>query len=194
VNNDHCNKLLSTWYDEQCYESLHKLLHLIMGVAATVGCKRVSDRQDIDDVAQLAATEVWELLEHRTTITAWESTVSLIADKHALRIQRANQRQNDTKETIKEIGMKEEPSESAKEILRDIAENGLLPREWQVIHGIYWNKKKQRELATALDTTQQNIDVMHRRALDNMRQALHRYGVYKDNCLAWYYGKAKLTP
>jgi len=191
MNNDHCNKLLTAWYDEQCYESLHKLLHLIMGVAATVGAKRIDGRDDVDDVAQLTATKLWQRIEAGESIE-WEITTTRTADNIARAILAEKNRIVKLKETLKETTPMEKPSTLAMATIRDIAETGLLPREWQVVHGIYWAGKTQGEISKTLSTSQQSVSLIHDKALNNMRQVLHRYGVYKDNCLAWYYGKAEV--
>ena len=78
-------------------------------------------------------------------------------------------------------------NEMSKSFIRDIAENGLWPREWQVIHGRYWNKKSFTVIAEDIGISKQAVASIHDNAIGHLRQALHKNGITKETWNKWYH-------
>ena len=78
-------------------------------------------------------------------------------------------------------------NEASKSFVRDIAENGLLPREWQVVHGRYWSRKTLTAIAGDINISKQAVAEIHKKALFNLQQTLHKAGITKETWHAWYH-------
>jgi RNA polymerase sigma factor (sigma-70 family) len=188
MDNAHCDTLRAKWTSEQCYESLHELLRLVMDVAAVTAMRTVSG-EPVNDTAQMTATEVWRLIEDGQPID-WSAVTERIAQRIAHKLWRESVKYEEKKvEYAEHIKAREKPMTARKEQIRNMAENGLTPREWQVVHGYYWSRQTFREIGERIGMKERNTCKLHANALGHLRQALHKMGVYKENCLVWYYGK-----
>ena len=117
----------------------------------------------------------------------WMDTVTNKALELFKEQSRDYKRDEKMKDILQHNWCRQRGHERSKSVIRDLAENGLTPREWQVIHRMYWLGKNGQELGDELGVTRQAVSLVKISALDHMRQALHRMGIRKSNYLEWYY-------
>jgi DNA-directed RNA polymerase specialized sigma subunit len=161
-------------------ERVNEAIVLALGIA----CKKML-HQDAQDIAQMAVIECADSLldDH------WKEEVVRATKRIYIAERRRIRADEKMKEAYKEWKMNRvKYIMKRKEELRDFLEDVLKPREWQVLHRLYWGERTQEQVAAELGVTQPFISMTHVDALHNIRMAFRRVGINRRNVWNWYYG------
>jgi len=154
-----------------------------MTLGALLRSRKCLPREVAKDMAQESISALWHIIME----DGWQRAIINRALNCATQDTRAYKKEEKMKKVLQENGGHRGGNEASRAFVRDIAERGLTNREWQIVHGLYWQCKRQVDIAEELGLTKQALWVANHRTLLFLRQALHRHGITKESWNDWYY-------
>ena len=135
------------------------------------------------DIAQDTVIELYNVLAN----DGWQKRVCDEAMERTKKAVKENNKEEKMKDIAEINGGRRSGNEVSRAFIRDMAERSLLPREWQVVHRLYWHCKKKVVIAEELGISPQAVGQFGEKALLFLKQALSRDGITRETWNDWYY-------
>jgi hypothetical protein len=118
---------------------------------------------------------------------SWENVVRNKAMSIARKVVKAYHKEQKMLESFRDYEPREAATESRRLTVRNLAINTLTSREWQVIHRKIWRECSFVDIEKETDMSDSTAFRVYHKAMDNLKQAVRRLGLRKDNWREWYY-------
>ena len=137
-----------------------------------------------DDVAQNAVINMSDRLLEGEWQNIIRNESSRLVKAEARRIEKETVAHEQYKEWLVNT---QKASEKKRMWLRDFVELALMREEWLVIHGTYWLNLTQEQIGKKMHLSQPSIHAIHKKAIYNIKLALRREGIDRNNVWNWFY-------